>query len=200
MGPPLRSPRFPDALPIFTRGGVREASFFGLAAAIPQDRRGRRCRRALRHDGAPHEPAVGLESRAVECATYTAVSNELYWAAGQGTHRYSAPSYFHFGRADEDGHGAFLDSSFRLACPRFHQYPFTPPQALHETIQCVERKQPLLIAVTPSFRKNFSPVHRGATPAWNHFVLAGERYVRSHCRRAVFAPSVRVYRCPAHDS
>jgi hypothetical protein len=38
-------------------------------------------------------------------------------------------SYAHLGANDEDGHAAFLDESFELVCPMFHQYVFTPDLA-----------------------------------------------------------------------
>jgi hypothetical protein len=122
----------------------------------------------------------------------TAVSDALYAAAGQGHQTRSGLSYFHFGENDETGSGAFLNGAFRLACPRFHQYPFLAPEQLRQTIRCVKQEEPQLIAVTPSFKD-----YQGNGPfsAWNRFVRSGREYLRSHCQRVIVRAKARVYRC-----
>jgi hypothetical protein len=122
----------------------------------------------------------------------TFVSDALKGGARQ-VHAPAGVSYFHLGANDEDGQGAFLGGTFRLACPRFHQYPFTPPAALRQTLDCVRRTRPRLIAVTPSFAK--SPRW---PRVWNEFVQAATTYLRSGCRVSVARPQVRVYICPVH--
>jgi hypothetical protein len=122
----------------------------------------------------------------------TAVSDALYAAAAQVHQARSGLSYFHFGENDETGSGAFLNGAFRLACPRFHQYPFLAPKQLRPTIRCVEQEEPQLIAVTPSFRE-----YQGNGPfsAWNRFVLSGREYLRLHCQRVIVRVKARVYQC-----
>jgi hypothetical protein len=122
------------------------------------------------------------------------VSNVLQSASEQTKGMRTPLSYFHLGGNDETGQGAFLDSSFQLACPRFHQYPFSPPTALRETIRCMERRRPQLIAVTPLFREDWYGDDRGP-PAWIHFVQAARSDLRSRCRLAVDSERVRVYVC-----
>lgn len=124
----------------------------------------------------------------------TAVSDGLHAAAEQEKQPRTPLSYFHLGENDETGSGAFLDGSFRLSCPRFHQYPFLAPEQLRQTMRCVERTRPHLIAVTPSFTYHRSG---GRFGAWNDFVLAGREYLRSHCEQVVATVDVRVYRCRA---
>jgi len=102
----------------------------------------------------------------------------------------SGVSYMHLGANDEQGAGLFVRLKLRLACARFHQYPFTPPRELHETIQCLQRRAPQLLAVTPSFATD-----SGTPVAWHRFVYAGNAYVRSHCHLLVAQADVRVYRC-----
>jgi hypothetical protein len=124
-------------------------------------------------------------------APTTAVSDALNAAAARQGLRPPA-SYFHFGENDEMGSGAFVSGSLRLACPRFHQYPFLAPAQLRETLSCVRRAEPQLIAVTPSFTYN-----RGGGPfgAWNEFVAAGRRYLRSSCESVVARSQAHVYVC-----
>ena len=124
------------------------------------------------------------------------VSASLERSAGPAQVRRRQVSYAHLGGNDEQGAGAFLDGSFRLACARFHQYPFTPERALRETMQCVQRHSPLLVAVTPLFSiDSYTYWDRPTPPAWRWFVRTGEAYLRSHCRPLQTRPDVRVYRC-----
>jgi hypothetical protein len=124
------------------------------------------------------------------------VSDALQRAAEPTGARNSDVSYMHLGTNDDEAQGAFLPASFRLACPRFHQYPFTPWRALRQTILCIQRERPQLIAVTPSFTTNsWTYSGRSPPPAWRQFVLAGKAYLRSHCAAFVTNEAVQVYRC-----
>ena len=126
----------------------------------------------------------------------TSVSDALQLAA-QSTYRHGSPvSYAHLGANDEDAAGAFLGAPFRLACARFHQYPFTPPRALRETLACLKKQRTLLIAVTPSFAiDSYTYWGRGTPPAWHWFVRAGRAFLRANCELLVTRPGVLVYHC-----
>jgi hypothetical protein len=60
-------------------------------------------------------------------------------------------SYAHLGANDEDGLAAFLDESYELVCPMFHQYVSTPD--LDALLGCIEDREPELVVVTPSLRR-----------------------------------------------
>ena len=79
----------------------------------------------------------------------------------------SEVSYAHLGANDEDGHAAFLDGSFELACPVFHQYVFTPD--LDAVLGCIEDRQPDLVVVTPSF----TAFGHAASVRWDEWVARG---------------------------
>lgn len=51
---------------------------------------------------------------------------EPYSYTAEALESLGAVSYAHLGANDEDGHAAFLDESFELACPMFRQYVFIP--------------------------------------------------------------------------
>ena len=124
------------------------------------------------------------------------VSDALRRAARSAPFRGTQVSYAHLGANDEQGAGAFVDDSFRLACARFHQYPFIPPRALSEVIRCLETQRPLLVAVTPTFAiDSYTFRHRDTPVAWQRFVRDGETYLRSHCRPMEARPGVRIYGC-----
>ena len=124
------------------------------------------------------------------------VSAALERSAAAAQVRGQRVSYAHLGGNDEQGAGAFLGGSFRLACARFHQYPFTPERALRNTMQCLKRHSSLLVAVTPLFAiDSYTYWHRPTPPAWRRFVRTGEAYLGAHCRLLQTRPDVRVYRC-----
>jgi hypothetical protein len=83
-------------------------------------------------------------------------------------------TYAHLGMNDEEGHAAFLPARFDLACPRFHQYTFSP--YLDDVLACIRRERPLLIVATASFAPRFEP----RATAWNHFVADGRALLRRH--------------------
>ena len=126
----------------------------------------------------------------------TSVSDALRRAVRPAHSRALQVAYAHLGTNDEHGAGAFLSSSFRLACPRFHQYPFNPSRVLNQTIQCLHRQSLLLVAVTPTFTIDSYTYWRRGTPLpWQRFVRAGATYLRSHCQLVGARSDVRVYRC-----
>jgi hypothetical protein len=114
--------------------------------------------------GNQHGPASPLSRWWSEPHSYTAQALESA-RTNQGAS--GAVSYAHLGGNDEDGHAAFLDDSFELACPRFHQYSFTPD--LDAVLRCIEDQGPELVVVTPSFS------HRIEAPLrWNEWVARGQ--------------------------
>jgi hypothetical protein len=124
------------------------------------------------------------------------VSDALQRAATVLTQRDARWRYFHMGANSERAHGAFLPPNFRLACPRFHQYPWLPPKALRETIECVKHERPQLIAVTPTLRESQSWANTMSTPAaWTRYVRDATAILESRCRPVVVTPSVSVYGC-----
>lgn len=89
----------------------------------------------------------------------------------------SAPSsYARLGKNDDNGHAIGL-SKWKLACPRFHQYPFDTKEQLKNTLDCAARADTIL--VTASFAPEQDQSH------WNRFVADGEKMLASafHCRR-----------------
>ena len=124
------------------------------------------------------------------------VSDALQRAGTVSTQRDGGWTYFHMGANSERAQGAFLPRNFRLACPRFHQYPWLPPKALRETIECVKRERPQLIAVTSTLRKSQSWGKTMSTPApWLQYVRDATAILESRCRPVVVRPSVSVYGC-----
>ena len=65
----------------------------------------------------------------------------------------ASATYARFGGNGDPAHGAFIDDSLRLVCPRFHQYPWVPD--LETVLSCVEERKPQLLLVTTT-----SPVER----------------------------------------
>lgn len=89
-------------------------------------------------------------------------------------------TYAHLGKNDEEAHAVFLDSEFKLACPVFHQYPFT--ENLQSVLRCVEQKRPRLILVTTSFAIG------GGPEQWNTFVEDGQRLLKQRYVLALTRP------------
>jgi len=90
-------------------------------------------------------------------------------------------SYAHLGQNDEEGHAAFLDGDWKLACARFHQYPWSSPDSFRDVVRCLQQKRPELVLVTSSL----SP-RPGAPAAWDAFIRDSMRIVRQHYRRVYF--------------
>jgi hypothetical protein len=106
-----------------------------------------------------------------------------------------ARSFFHLGGNDDQGEAEFFGGSLRLACPRFHQYPFTPASELDSTMRCLRQRRPSLIAVTPKLATVRGPASARQLAPWNNFVRTAGAYLRAHCRLAKKNASVRVYVC-----
>jgi hypothetical protein len=84
--------------------------------------------------------------------------------------QHESVSYAVLGRNTDQGHAAFLRGSWHLACPRFHQYPFS--QRLDATAACIRMKRPLLVLVD-------SPLSPDAgNPDWTAFVRQTRRVLR----------------------
>ena len=83
--------------------------------------------------------------------------------------------YVVFGSNGEDGHAAFIDDSFDLACRWFHLYRVSTDEQFAETVECFERARPPLVLVSFGFT--------GADPeaeAWNAFVADVRRRLERH--------------------
>jgi hypothetical protein len=72
-------------------------------------------------------------------------------------------SYAVLGRNHEQAHAAFLHGQWKLACPRFHQYPWSP--RLDEVVSCLAQRRPDLILVV----ERLAPRARPRTP-WDAFL------------------------------
>jgi hypothetical protein len=87
--------------------------------------------------------------------------------------------YAVLGSNHEQGHAAFLDGSWQLVCPRFHQYPFSI--GLDAVAACIRTRRPALVLVD-------SPLAPDArAPAWSDFVREVKATLRS---RYVRLPTV----------
>lgn len=92
-----------------------------------------------------------------------------------------AVTYAHLGQNDEEGHAAFLHGNWKLACARFHQYPWSSRSSFDEVVRCLQRKRPDLVLVTSSL----SP-RPGAPAAWDAFIRDSTAVVRERYRRVYF--------------
>lgn len=54
-------------------------------------------------------------------------------------------TYARVGQNDDRGHAYGL-GNWKLACPRFHQYPFDSPQALEDVVQCLPKASVILVS------------------------------------------------------
>ena len=95
--------------------------------------------------------------------------------------RVASVSYAHLGQNDEEGHAAFLHGDWKLACARFHQYPWSSRSSFDEVVSCLAQKHPELVLVTSSL----SP-RPGAPAAWDAFIRDSLRVVRRDYRRVYF--------------
>jgi len=89
----------------------------------------------------------------------------------------SKPStYARLGKNDDYGHAIGL-AKWKLACPRFHQYPFDTGENLKNTLDCASRVETILVA------PRFAPEQ--GQPDWNRFVADGEKLLASgfSCQR-----------------
>ena len=88
-------------------------------------------------------------------------------------------AYARIGQNDDEGHAIGL-RDWKLACPRFHQYPFLPEAILNVVLDCASRSPTLLVSA--SFK-----AEPGASPQWLNFVAKGEELISRHysCRSAL---------------
>jgi hypothetical protein len=93
----------------------------------------------------------------------------------------SQVTYAHLGRNDEEAHAVFLDDEFKLACPVFHQYPFSAD--LDGVLRCIRQKRPRLVFVTGSFVTLW-----GAAERWNIFIGQGKRLLRNRYELTLARP------------
>jgi hypothetical protein len=70
-------------------------------------------------------------------------------------------TYARLGQNDDYAHAKGLQS-WKLACPRFHQYPFEAASIFKQTLDCIDEAEYLIIS--PQF-KEYSQ-----TPVWDEFV------------------------------
>jgi hypothetical protein len=87
-------------------------------------------------------------------------------------------TYAHLGQNDEEGHAAFIDDRFDLACRKFHQYDWS--SYLPSVLECIEQRQPDLILVTWRFAPRADAPER-----WNDFALRGSAMLARDYERAV---------------
>jgi hypothetical protein len=94
-------------------------------------------------------------------------TRRLLAVGGSGT-------YARFGSNDDMGHGVGL-GNWKLACPRFHQYPWEPAELLNKVFECASKAPTLIISQHlvpegPSWR--WMPQIDWTT--WNEFVAKVE--------------------------
>lgn len=93
----------------------------------------------------------------------------------------AAVTYARLGLEGDGGYAEFLHQDLELACPQFHQYPFSAPNDLNQTLACVRDRLPTLVVVTPRFHTH----SRASAQIWNSFVLDSKRLLRSHYRKSL---------------
>jgi hypothetical protein len=78
--------------------------------------------------------------------------------------------YAVLGTNHDEAHAEFIDGSWQLACPRFHQYPYS--LHLDAVNACLQRERPTLVLVDSPL------VPHDETASWNAFVRAARRLLR----------------------
>ena len=97
--------------------------------------------------------------------------------------------YVVFGTNDDNGHAAFIDSSFDLSCRWFHLYDVSTREQFEETTDCFDRERPLLVLVSPAFSAH------ARADAWNAFVEGvRERLGEHYSLVSVAEPGFEVWR------
>jgi hypothetical protein len=86
-------------------------------------------------------------------------------------------TYARLGQNDDNAHARGLQN-WKLACPRFHQYPFEDASIFSQTLECLEEAEYLIIS--PQF-KEYSQ-----TPVWNEFVKLAMIEVRQQFNCKIF--------------
>ena len=83
----------------------------------------------------------------------------------------SSGTYARIGRNDDLGHAVGL-GNWKLACPRFHQYPFEPTAVFNEVFECASMTPTLIISA------GISPVPD--RPSWNEYVAKVDQLAESY--------------------
>lgn len=83
----------------------------------------------------------------------------------------SAGAYARFGQYDDRG-GAVGLGNWKLACPRFHQYPFETADVLAKVFACASTAPVLIVAESLTPQSDW--------PAWNAFVADVEHLVQDY--------------------
>jgi len=91
-------------------------------------------------------------------------------------------TYGRLGTNADDAHAEFIDQNLELACPIFHQYPFS--SNLDEALGCIRDQRPQLLLVGPLF----FPLHQPTARSWDRFVSASERLLRTRYTKALALP------------
>jgi hypothetical protein len=92
-------------------------------------------------------------------------------------------TYARLGQNNDDGHAAFIDGDLKLACPIFHQYPFSTN--LDQTLSCIRRRLPQLLLIGAQF----AAYHRPETRRWDAFVADSRKLLRAEYIRALLMPA-----------
>ncbi len=98
-------------------------------------------------------------------------------------------TYAVLGTNNEQAHAAFLHGDWRLACPRFHQYPFS--RHLDEVLACIRRRRPKLILVSYPFARR-----RDARTSWDVFVDGAARLLATSYRPVAGSEGIGVWALP----
>ena len=77
-------------------------------------------------------------------------------------HESNSGQYARIGMHDDLGHAEGLED-WKLLCPRFHQYPFDPPEAFQEVLSCASQAPYLLVSDSASPRATWGE-------GWNDFI------------------------------
>jgi hypothetical protein len=122
------------------------------------------------------------------------VADGLLAAAGTSA---SEVRYAHLGQGDEYGLAAFLPSNFRLACPYFQQYAWTPESDLNATMDCLATRTPDFVVVTPFFSpdRQLQRYDEVASAPWRQFYVRASAWLSTHCTARLTAPQVTVFAC-----
>jgi hypothetical protein len=83
----------------------------------------------------------------------------------------SSGTYARFGQSDDDGHAVGL-GNWKLACARFHQYPFESATLLNEVFECASTAPVLIISAGLAPEPDW--------PSWNEFVARVEHLAENY--------------------
>jgi hypothetical protein len=91
-------------------------------------------------------------------------------------------TYARLGENDDEAHAAFIDEPLKLACPIFHQYPFSTN--LGQALTCIRAHRPRLLLLDGFF----AAPHPTRTARWNVFVSNAEQLLHARYRKLVAMP------------